>query len=66
LYACLESAALLYFVLRSKTLATTVALVDRALGLTALILVTSFGAFAASLTGIHGGGCGSSLPAVWC
>jgi len=43
----------LYFVLRSKTLATTVALVDRALGLTALILVTSFGAFAASLTGIH-------------
>lgn len=37
----------------SKTLATTVVLVDRVLGLTALILVASFGAFAASLIGIH-------------
>lgn len=37
----------------SKTLATTVVLVDRVLGLTALILVASFGAFAASLVGIH-------------
>lgn len=37
----------------SKTLATTVVLVDRALGLTALILVASCGAFAASLMGIH-------------
>jgi uncharacterized protein (TIRG00374 family) len=37
----------------SKTLATTVVLVDRVLGLTALILVASFGAFAASLMGIH-------------
>ena len=37
----------------SKTLATTVVLVDRVLGLTALILVASFGAFAAWLMGIH-------------
>ena len=37
----------------SKTLATTVVLVDRVLGLTALVLVASFGAFAASLMGIH-------------
>lgn len=37
----------------SKTLATTVVLVDRALGLTAMILVAAFGAFAASLMGIH-------------
>ena len=37
----------------SKTLATTVVVVDRALGLAALILVASFGAFAASLVGIH-------------
>ncbi len=33
----------------SKTLATTVVLVDRALGLTALVLVAALGAFAASL-----------------
>lgn len=37
----------------SKTLATTVVLVDRVLGLAAMILVASFGAFAASLVGIH-------------
>jgi uncharacterized membrane protein YbhN (UPF0104 family) len=37
----------------SKTLATTVVLVDRALGLTALVVVAAFGAFAASLVGIH-------------
>lgn len=37
----------------SKTLATTVVLVDRVLGLTAMVLVASFGAFAASLMGIH-------------
>jgi len=37
----------------SKTLATTVVVVDRALGLAALILVASLGAFAASLVGIH-------------
>lgn len=37
----------------SKTLATTVVLVDRVLGLTALLLVAAFGAFAASLVGIH-------------
>jgi len=37
----------------SKTLATTVVLVDRVLGLTALVVVASFGAFAASLVGIH-------------
>jgi len=37
----------------SKTLATTVVVVDRALGLVALILVASAGAFAASLVGIH-------------
>jgi uncharacterized protein (TIRG00374 family) len=37
----------------SKTLATTVVLVDRVLGLTALVMVASFGAFAASLMGIH-------------
>lgn len=37
----------------SKTLATTIVLVDRAIGLTALLLVASFGAFAASLMGIH-------------
>ena len=37
----------------SKTLATTVVLVDRVLGLTALIVVAAAGAFAASLVGIH-------------
>lgn len=37
----------------SKTLATTVVLVDRALGLTALVLVAAAGAFAASLAGVH-------------
>lgn len=37
----------------SKTLATTVVLVDRVLGMTAMVLVASFGAFAASLMGIH-------------
>ena len=37
----------------SKTLATTVVLVDRALGLTALLLVAALGAFAASLSGVH-------------
>ena len=37
----------------SKTLATTVVLVDRALGLTALFLVAAIGAFAAWLTGIY-------------
>lgn len=37
----------------SKTLATTVVIVDRAIGLTALIVVASLGAFAASLAGIH-------------
>ncbi len=37
----------------SKTLATTVVLVDRALGLAAMILVASFGAFAASLVGVR-------------
>jgi uncharacterized protein (TIRG00374 family) len=36
----------------SKTLATTVVLVDRALGLTALLLVAAVGAFIAWLTGI--------------
>jgi len=37
----------------SKTLATTVVVVDRVLGLTALVVVAAFGAFAASLIGIH-------------
>lgn len=37
----------------SKTLATTVVLVDRVLGLIALVLIAAFGAFAASLVGIH-------------
>ncbi len=37
----------------SRTLATTVVLVDRVLGLSALILVAAAGAFAASLAGIH-------------
>ncbi len=37
----------------SKTLATTVVLVDRVLGLSALIIVAAAGAFAASLVGIH-------------
>jgi uncharacterized protein (TIRG00374 family) len=37
----------------SKTLATTVILVDRVIGLSAMILVACFGAFAASLVGIH-------------
>ena len=37
----------------SKTLATTVVLVDRVLGLIALVVVASVGAFAASLVGIH-------------
>jgi len=36
----------------SKTLATTVILVDRGLGLTALVLVAALGSFAASLAGI--------------
>lgn len=37
----------------SKTLATTVVLVDRVIGLTALVVTASVGAFAASLAGIH-------------
>jgi uncharacterized protein (TIRG00374 family) len=37
----------------SKTLATTVVLVDRALGLTALLVVAATGAFAAWLTGVY-------------
>lgn len=37
----------------SKTLATTVILVDRVLGLTALVVVASTGALLASLVGIH-------------
>lgn len=37
----------------SKTLATTVVLVDRALGLTALLVVAAAGALMAWLTGIH-------------
>lgn len=37
----------------SKTLATTVILVDRVLGLTALVLVASAGALAATLIGVH-------------
>lgn len=37
----------------SKTLATTVILVDRVLGLTALVLVASAGAFAAAMVGVH-------------
>src|SRR5688572_14192518 len=37
----------------SKTLATTVVLVDRALGLTALLVVAALGAFALWLTGIY-------------
>ncbi len=37
----------------SKTLATTVILVDRALGLTALLIVAAVGAFAAWLAGIY-------------
>jgi len=37
----------------SKTLATTVILVDRVLGLTALVVVAASGAFAASLVGVH-------------
>jgi uncharacterized membrane protein YbhN (UPF0104 family) len=37
----------------SKTLATTVVLVDRALGLTALLLVAAVGAFAAWLGGVY-------------
>jgi glycosyltransferase 2 family protein len=37
----------------SKTLATTVVLVDRALGLTALLVVAATGAFAAWLTGTY-------------
>ena len=36
----------------SKTLATTVILVDRALGLTALVIIASSGAFVASLLGV--------------
>ena len=36
----------------SKTLATTVVLVDRALGLTALVIIASSGAFVASLLGV--------------
>jgi hypothetical protein len=36
----------------SKTLATTVILVDRGLGLTALLLVAAIGAFAASIAGV--------------
>ena len=37
----------------SKTLATTVILVDRALGLVALVLVAACGALAAAMVGIH-------------
>jgi glycosyltransferase 2 family protein len=37
----------------SKTLATTVIVVDRVLGLTALVVVASSGALAASLFGVH-------------
>ena len=37
----------------SKTLATTVILVDRALGLTALVLVATAGALAATIAGVH-------------
>ena len=37
----------------SKTLATTVILVDRGLGLTALLLVAAVGALAASFAGVH-------------
>ena len=37
----------------SKTLATTVILVDRTLGLTALLLVAAVGAFSASLAGVY-------------
>ena len=37
----------------SKTLATTVILVDRALGLTALLIVASSGALFASMLGVH-------------
>ena len=37
----------------SKTLAMTVILVDRVLGLTALVIVAASGAFAASLLGVH-------------
>ena len=37
----------------SKTLATTVILVDRTLGLTALLLVAAVGAFSASLAGVN-------------
>jgi uncharacterized membrane protein YbhN (UPF0104 family) len=37
----------------SKTLATTVVLVDRALGLSALVVIASSGAIAASLVGVH-------------
>ena len=37
----------------SKTLATTVILVDRALGLSALVIIASVGALVASLRGVH-------------
>ena len=37
----------------SKTLATTVILVDRVLGLSALVIIASSGALAASLLGVH-------------
>ena len=37
----------------SKTLATTVIIVDRMLGLTALVIVAATGAFTASLFGVH-------------
>lgn len=37
----------------SKTLATTVILVDRVLGLTALVLIATSGALAAALLGVH-------------
>lgn len=37
----------------SKTLATTVILVDRVIGLTALVIVASSGAFVAQLLGVH-------------
>ena len=37
----------------SKTLATTVILVDRALGLSALVIIASSGALVASLLGVH-------------
>ncbi len=45
---------------RSKTLATTVVLVDRGLGLMALVLISAFGATVAS--GLHGSGASPIWP----